>query len=108
PTRQDGSQALPSLQFWDQVKRNLDGMIDSAQRGANPDRTLVSDLTALKNRLVGILDNQVPEYAAARQGAHSFFQADNALDAGRSFARTSRNVPEARRAFSAMTPPEQE
>src|SRR5690606_34010320 len=48
----DGSRALPTLQFWNQVKRNLDGQIEAAMRGAKPDRTLVADLTQMKNMLL--------------------------------------------------------
>jgi hypothetical protein len=96
----DGSRALPSLAFWNQVKINLDGMIERAQRGAKPDRSLYADLTQMKNMLVGDLDAAVPAYRTARQGAAGFFGADDALQAGKTFANQPRNVPEAQRAFA--------
>lgn len=96
----DGSRALPSLEFWNQVKRNIDGQIDQATRGAKPDRTLVADLTQIKNILVSTLDDTVPAYGVARKGAASFFGAEDALDAGRQFANSMRAVPEAKRAFA--------
>ncbi len=100
----DGSRAMPTLQFWDQTKRNLDGMIGKAQRaGDNP---LVADLTAIKNALVRQLDGAVPSYKAARQGAAAFFDAEDALDAGRKFAVSPRSIPEARKALERFTPPE--
>lgn len=102
----DGSQALPSLQFWDQVKRNLDGQIGIAQRQG--DRTLVADLTQLKNKLVASLDAVVPQYQRARAGAATFFGAEDALDAGKKFALAPRSVPEARAAFSRMKPAEKD
>ena len=101
----DGSRALPSLAFWDQVKRNLDGMIGTAQRSG--DNALTADLTEMKQKLVGALDDKVPEYRAARAGAASYFGAEDALDAGKMFANKTRELPEANKAFNAMNPAEQ-
>ncbi|WP_323012894.1 hypothetical protein [Devosia sp.] len=102
----NGTLAVPNLQFWDQVKRNLDGMIGVAQRGG--DNTELSILTQLKNKLVGSLDGAVPQYRTARQGAASFFDAEDALEAGKKFATQPRNVPEARKAFEAFNPTEKQ
>jgi hypothetical protein len=106
----DGSRALPSLDFWDQVKRNLDSMIDKAKPTAvgGGDRALYSDLTQIKQKLVGALDAAVPEYQKARQGAAAFFGAEDAIDAGRKAFRMTKEVPELRRAHFAMTPAEKE
>jgi hypothetical protein len=101
----DGSIAYPSLQFWDQTKRNLDGMIGTAQRAG--DNTLAGDLTAIKKKLVETLDTAVPAYKNARQGAAGFFGAEDALEAGKTFFSHPRAVPEARRAFSKFNPSEQ-
>lgn len=100
----DGSTALPSLQFWDQVKRNLDGMIGTAQRAG--DNTVVSDLTQMKQKLVGALDQAVPDYQKARAGAAAFFDAEDALEAGKKFANNNRMGPEARQAFNNFSTPE--
>lgn len=94
----DGSVARPTLQFWDQVKRNLDGIIGKAERGG--DRTYAGDIKALKSHLVGMLDDAVPDYRTARQGAAGFFDAEDALEAGRKFANSPRSIPEAKAAFS--------
>lgn len=106
----DGSRALPSLDFWDQVKRNLDRMIDDVKPtpvgGGN--RTAYADLTAIKQKLVNALDSAVPEYQKARQGAAAFFGADNAVDAGRKAFRMTKEVPELRRAVIAMNATERE
>lgn len=104
-TNPDGSRALPSLQFWDQVKRNIDGMIGTAQRQG--DNTLVADLTAIKRKLVGSLDAAVPQYAKARAGAAAFFDAEDALEAGRKFGANMRMVPEAKAAFGKFSQSEQ-
>lgn len=97
----DGELVAPNLQFWDHVKRNLDGQIGTAQRSG--DKTFASDLMGLKNKLVGELDTAVPSFRSARQGASAFFGADNAIDAGKSFARTPRSLPEAQRAFKSFS-----
>lgn len=103
---QDGSVAKPTLQFWDQVKRNLDSQIGVAQRGG--DNTLFADLTAVKKKLVATLDARVPEYKAARQGAAAYFGAEDAVDAGKMFAKSTRSLPEYKRGILAMKPAERE
>jgi len=94
----DGSVVTPSLEFWDHTKRNLDDMIDSAQRSGNNDDA--GTLTGIKRKLTGELDGQVPSYKSARQGAAGFFSAEDALEAGKNFANAPRSIPEARQAFS--------
>lgn len=104
-----GEQAKPTLEFWNQVKINLDSMIDSAKPTplGGGDRALYADLTQLKQKLVGALDSAVPEYKAARASAASYFGAEDALDAGKKFANSMRNLPEATKAFASMSPAEQ-
>lgn len=106
----DGSRALPSLDFWDQVKRNLDILIDDVKPtpvgGGN--KTLHSDYIAIKKKLVAALDGAVPEYQKARQGAASFFGADDAVEAGRKAFKMTKEVPELRRAHFAMSAAEKE
>ena len=65
----DGTKSLPSLQFWDYVKRNLD---KSGRDGEEWSRILRDHL-----------DDLVPEYKTARAGAAKFFGAKDALQAGR-------------------------
>lgn len=100
----DGSTATPSLRFWDQVKINLDGELGRAKRAG--DNTLASDLKGLKDALVNELDATVPAYRNARAGAASFFDAEDALEAGKKFVNTPRSVPEAKRAYAQFSAPE--
>jgi hypothetical protein len=102
----NGTMATPTLQFWDQVKQNLDSAIGVSKRAG--DNQTVSDLMGLKTKLVGELDRIVPTYQGARQGASAFFGAEDAIEAGRNFAKAPRSVPEARKAFSKFTAPERE
>ena len=101
-TNPDGSRVLPSLAFWNQVKINLDRAIGVGQRAGDD----ISDLVGMKQKLVAALDAQVPAYAKARATAASYFGAEDALDAGKLFANKTRELPEARSAFNAMTPSE--
>jgi hypothetical protein len=101
----DGSQALPTLQFWDQVKRNLDGMIDAAKPTplGGGDRTKYADLVTMKQKLVQSLDAQVDSYRQTRSTAAEFFGADDAIDVGRKAFASTKNLPEQTRVHAAMS-----
>lgn len=96
----------PNLRFWDAVKQNIDSEIGRAQRsGDNP---LVRDLTIIKNQLVTYLDEAVPSYRAARQGAAAFFGADDAITAGETFVSSRMDNAAARDALAKMSPAERQ
>jgi len=97
----NGSERVPDLRFWDQVKRNLDPMITKAE--ANNDTSRVAELTGLKNSLVARLDKLVPSYEEARNGAAHFFQAGNALEAGQNFVTKNFAIPQTRAALAKMS-----
>ncbi|TPN58633.1 hypothetical protein FJ976_01615 [Mesorhizobium sp. B1-1-9] len=105
-TNPDGSTALPTLQFWDQTKRNLDSMVGKAERSG--DNTYAGDLKSLRGALVKMTDAAVPEYKTARQGAAAYFGAEDALDAGRKFVNSQRSIPEAQAAFAKFSPAEKQ
>lgn len=94
----------PTLQFWNQVKINLDGELGKAVRAG--DDTLARDLRGLKNRLVLELDTAVPDYQTARQGAAAFFGAEDAIDAGKKFVTMNRQNAEVAAALKKMKPAE--
>lgn len=96
----------PDLQFWDIVKRNLDSQIGTLQRGG--DKSRASELIGLKNRLTGILDETVPTYKAARQGAAAAFGAEDALQAGETFVTSSMDNAAASRALGKMSSAERD
>lgn len=100
----DGSHALPSLQFWDIVQRNLRSSSDTASRSG--DNLLASQLGGMRTQLLGELDNAVPAFASARKGAAAAFGAEDALDAGRKFVAQPMGLPEAQAAHAQFTPAE--
>jgi len=100
----NGQQVTPTLEFWNQVKINLDDRIGVARRSGN--NQMAADLMGLKTALVDELDGLVPAYKTARQGAAAFFGAEDALEAGKKFAGTPRLVPEAKKAFQSFKPAE--
>lgn len=105
-TNPDGSQAVPTLQFWDVVKRGLDDQIGAALNSGN--KATGAQLTALKNQLLSNLDTAVPSYQIARQGAFQMFGADNALEAGENFLKIAPTAQTAqmKAALASMTPME--
>lgn len=99
-TMPDGSRALPNLQFWDVVQRNLRRQAEVAQRQG--DNLLASQIGDMRRQLNTVLDTAVPQFQQARQGAAMFFGADDALGAGKAFANQPRAIPEAQQAYKAF------
>jgi len=79
-------QVKGSLEFWDQVKRNLQNKMDDALAAKAPDKEAALQYGALVDMLRGELDKLVPTYKSTRSVAESFFKGRNALDAGYQFA----------------------
>lgn len=112
PVDKDGNTVYPTLEFWDTIKKNIDGITRSAKPtplnggDANTYR-LGSDI---KNMLVGELDRIVPSYKEAREGASRFFGAENAYRAGNSFLGLTKsiNVNAAKKAINSYSPEERE
>jgi hypothetical protein len=101
----NGSTALPSLQFWDIVQRNLRTNSQQAYKAGN--NLLGSQLGDMRTQLLGSLDSTVPSFATARRGAAAAFGAEDALDAGRKFVGQPMGIPEAKAAYAKFTPAEQ-
>ncbi len=100
----DGSTAIPSLQFWDHVKRNLDDAIEAAKRRG--ENYAASTMTGLKNSLVSELDKAAPTYAQARGMAAKAFGAEDALDAGAKFVTARGKNQEYAKTIAKMSAPE--
>lgn len=82
----DGNYTLTgpaSLPFWDQVQQNL-GKLATKTSGYDS-----ANIQEAQRALNGELDNVVPQFADARQGAAKFFDANDALEAGQKFAMSN-------------------
>lgn len=103
-----GQRTLPTLDFWDQVQRNLRSTEQTARRTG--DDNLARQAGVLRSQLVDHLDQIVPSYQEARQGAARFFGAQDALEAGENyFNQNGRNdIAQAQRAFARFSPAERE
>jgi hypothetical protein len=75
-----------NLNYYDQVKKELDGIIEQAKRTG--DNETLSAAQKTKAELLGVLDTRVPEYAAARGVAADTFRAASAPEAGARFLTT--------------------
>jgi hypothetical protein len=99
-----GLKAFPNLQLWDYAARELQ---DKAKKLAGTQEgALYNDLARmLKNEL----DQHVPSYKAAREGAATFFKASDAVEAGANFVKDGTiSTAQGARAFASMSPAEQE
>lgn len=99
-----GAPTYPNLQYWDQVKRELDDVSKSAFRsGENGKGDVANQLaTTLRNEL----DSQVPSYANARGIAQKYFGESNALEAGQKLAGKKMDPAEVRQIMRQMKPDE--
>lgn len=97
------SNAVPNLEYWDIVQRNLRTRIDNTT--GNERR----QLEQLRSALLTELDATVPAFRAARAGAAAAFGATDAIEAGRLMARNfDMETPEFERNFNALSPAEQD
>ena len=108
---EDGSLKLsgnraPSLQFWDAVKQNLDDKIGTLRRSG--ENAAARDAQGLKDALVKRLDETVPLYKVARQGAAGFFDAENALEAGQKATTSKMTNAQIRAGLAKMKPSERQ
>jgi inorganic pyrophosphatase-like protein len=101
-----GAPPYPNMQFWDYTQRELRDAATAATRSGRNEEA--GALNGLRRNLLTELDAANPAFGRARQGAAQFFGAENALEAGQNFVRSSANINEARRAYARMSPPERE
>ena len=100
----NGVPTYPNLQYWDYVKRALDEVDSSANRtGLNETSGLAKQFS---RQLRSELDAAVPEYRQARGTAAQFFNADNALEAGETYASQNFANNATERVVNQMSPQE--
>jgi hypothetical protein len=112
PVDKNGNQTRPTLEFWDALKKNVDGTVRAASpKGPNQgDPNTVRIGTRLANQLTGELDRLIPEYGAAREGAAQFFGARDAYQAGGNFLGMTKStkISAAQKAFDKFSPEQKE
>jgi hypothetical protein len=99
-----GVPTYPNLQYWDQVKRELDDVATKAFRSGAKGEGDVAGKMALILR--NELDKQVPSYANARGVAADYFGESNALAAGRALAGKKPVAEEVKAIMRKMKPDE--
>jgi hypothetical protein len=101
----NGIPTYPNLQYWDQVKRELDTVANMAKRSGDKER---ADLAgSMAQTLRRELDQRVPSYAQARGIAEQYFGESNALEAGRALAGKKMDPEEVGAILRKMKPDEQ-
>ena len=104
PKGPNGVPTYPNLQYWNYVKRELDDVANGYAAGGQRDAAGVARQFAAQLR--NNLDAAVPEYRQARGVAAQFFNADNALEAGETYATQNFANNATRRAVAQMSPQE--
>lgn len=104
----NGVPTYPNLAFWDATKRELSDMTTKSMKAGAKEES--GTLTDLSKALRAELDKQVPSYQTARSGAASFFDAENAIEAGQKFVGASQKfgIPAVRRQLAKMSPQEKQ
>jgi hypothetical protein len=97
-----GVPTYPNLQYWDQVKRELDSVANQAKRSGDTSSVAGQLAKVLRNEL----DDQVPAYQKARGIAEDFFGESNALDAGRKLAGKKLPAEDVAKIMAKMNPDE--
>lgn len=82
-TKPNGVPVYPNLQYWDAVKKELDGVATMAKRSGDPKGDVASNMSKV---LREELDKAVPSYGNARGIAAQYFGESNALEAGQKLA----------------------
>jgi len=100
----NGIPTYPNLQYWDQVKRELDAVANVSKRAGDNERADLAGRMAkvLRNEL----DARVPGYSDARGIAEKYFGESNALEAGRALAGKKMDPEEVKSILRQMKPDE--
>lgn len=100
----NGIPTYPNLQYWDQVKRELDAVANVSKRSGDNERADLAGRMAkvLRNEL----DARVPGYSNARGIAEKYFGESNALEAGRALAGKKMDPEEVKSILRQMKPDE--
>lgn len=112
PVDANGNVTRPTLEFWDVLKKNIQGKISGAEstHATRGDPNTVRIGTQLKNALVNELYSIVPEYRTAAQGAGRYLGEEDAFRFGSKFLKASdaASINAGKKAIAQFTPEERE
>jgi hypothetical protein len=98
----------PNLAFWDQTKKNLDGVIDGGTDITGKMSFEAKQAVQLKSKLVSHLDSIVPAYQTARLGAGKYLGEESASKAAEKMFKGGSSVKsqDVQRAVAKWSPEE--
>ena len=100
---------LPDVRTLDYVKRGIDALIDKGYRGEGMSKAEANALKDLKKAYVGAIDDNVPEYAAARAKYAGDIEVLDALRLGRTDYLSPKTLPaEAKKLVDGMSEAERD
>jgi len=98
---------IPNVEYLDQIKRGLDGLIERETEAVTGKKTQLGKVyVQKKNEFLTALDNAVPDYGSARRAFAGDAEIIDATRLGQDFLKQSPS--DAKRIFGALSPSEQE
>ena len=100
---------IPDVRTLDYIKRGIDALIDKGYRGEGMSKAEANALKDLKKAYVGVIDENVPEYATARAKYAGDMEVLDALRLGRTDYLTPKMLPaEAKKLVDGMSDAERD
>jgi hypothetical protein len=100
---------IPDVRTLDYIKRGIDALIDKGYRGEGMGKAEANALKDLKKAYVQVIDENVPEYAAARKKYAGDMEVLDALRMGRTDYLSPKMLPaEAKKTVDAMSDAERD
>ena len=100
---------IPDVRTLDYIKRGIDALIDKGYQGKGMAKAEANALKDLRKAFVGVIDENVPEYAAARAKYAGDMEVLDALRLGKDEYLTPKMLPEqARKLVSGMSDAEKD
>jgi len=100
---------IPDVRTLDYVKRGIDALIDKGYRGEGMSKAEANALKDLRKAYIGVIDENVPEYAAARAKYAGDMEVLDALRLGRTDYLSPKMLPaEAKKLVDSMSDAERD
>jgi hypothetical protein len=100
---------VPDVRTLDYIKRGIDAIIDKGYKGEGMSKAEANALKDLRKAYIGVIDENVPEYAAARAKYAGDMEVLDALRLGREDYMSPKTLPEqAKKIVSGMSEAERD